>query len=122
MKHFYATWIFLLLIFLSAFCKPSIAQNFHLVKDIETSTDSYPSNWNYSITNFSKTRGFAVLNSISYFGADDGLNGRGLWRTDGSSAGTYQVKAGTNPDNIIVANGKLFFTGSGPVGLWMSDG
>jgi ELWxxDGT repeat protein len=112
----------ILFIILIALNTTGSAQNFHLVKDINTSTDGYPTNFNNNVYNFSNYYAYAVLNGISYFGADDGIHGRGLWRSDGTSEGTYQVKPGIDPNNIIVSNGKLYFVGSGLARLWTSDG
>ncbi len=66
-----------------------------------------------------------------YFTADNGINGRELWRSDGTSAGTYMVKdinpgfTGSNPSNLIDVNGVLFFTATTPgegTELWRTDG
>ena len=81
--------IFLVLLILTGFVKQATAQNFQLVKDINTSSDANPSNYNPNIRNYSNSNFFAVLNGISYFAADDGVNGFGLWRTDGTTANTY---------------------------------
>ena len=35
---------------------------------------------------------FTVLNNALLFSADDGVTGRELWKTDGTDAGTIQVK------------------------------
>ena len=57
-----------------------------------------------------------ALGGKLYFGADDGTNGRGLWMTDGTGAGTVAVPLGglvdATPDvgNLVTAGGKLFFT------------
>lgn len=114
--------VVVLMLFVIVLGKSSIAQNFHLVKDINASKDGYP--YNYSSGMVTKNTGneYAILNGVSYFGADDGIHGRSLWRTDGTEAGTYMVKDGVEPNNITVSNGKLFFVGKDNPGLWKSDG
>src|SRR5262245_6988290 len=52
-----------------------------LVKDINQATAS------------SAPHAFAVIGSLIYFSADDGIHGRTLWRSDGTVAGTSLVKA-----------------------------
>ncbi|MDQ2720230.1 MAG: T9SS type A sorting domain-containing protein [Bacteroidota bacterium] len=103
------------------------AQNFHLVKDININTNSNPHNsYNQSNVWYNETSNtdFAVLNGIGYFSADDGVNGYGLWRSDGTAQGTYEIKDSINPVNITVSNGKIFFFGqsTGAIGLWSCDG
>ncbi|MFN6249748.1 ELWxxDGT repeat protein, partial [Microcystis sp.] len=79
-----------------------------LVKDINPgSVGSYP--------------GFltAVGNTL-FFQAYDGENGRGLWKSDGTAAGTVLVKdinpgydspfSGLNPQNRTAVGKTLFFT------------
>lgn len=73
--------------------------------------------------------GIAQIDGILYFSADDGSTGKELWRSDGSRAGTYVVKdinaaGGSGADNLIVANGKLYFTADDGTGkaFWVSDG
>lgn len=120
-RNFYYR-LFMILMLVAAVQNKIDAQNFRLVKDINTSTDGNPQNFKSSSTGSSAV-GYAVLNGISYFAADDGVNGRGLWRSDGTGAGTYQLKSGINPSNIIASTGKIYFSGnSSPIGLWKSDG
>ncbi|GGB78632.1 hypothetical protein GCM10011325_02690 [Dyadobacter sediminis] len=88
-----------------------------------------------AVTNFAKSGsmplGFTQINGVSYFSADDGINGRELWKTNGSTAGTVLVSDiqsgvnGSNPEQITHVNGTAFFvTGSGSQvhGLWKTGG
>ena len=103
------------------------AQNFHLVKDINTSTDSYPFGSDFS-NNYNPS--YITLNGISYFIASNGTHGTELWRSDGTSAGTYLVKdinpgaASSGIYYMTVSNNKLFFsaTNASATELWVSDG
>ena len=75
---------------------------------------------------------FAVLNGDLYFSADDGRNGRELWRSNGTSVGTQLVAdinrgaESSNPSNLTVFNDLIYFsaddgTGEG-IELWRTDG
>jgi ELWxxDGT repeat protein len=64
------------------------------------------------------------------FAGDDGVNGRELWMTDGTLAGTYQLMnlapgpASSNPAWMVRVGSKLFFTATdGITGteLWVID-
>ena len=102
--------------------------NFHLTKDINTATvSSYPYN------NPANTlANFAVLNNVAYFGANDGISGTELWRSDGTRAGTSLVKdiipgsdSGGAVNGIIAANGLLYFSAFTSINgrePWVSDG
>ena len=103
-----------------------------LVKDIQTgSPDSLPAQ-------------FANLNNAFIFAADDGLNGREVWKSDGvaGGGGTFLLKdiyTGTtpigspsvdvpnssSPENFTVVGGNVYFTATNAANgleLWKSDG
>lgn len=95
-----------------------------LVKDIfPGSTFNWPnSSTPYDLTN---------VNGTLFFTADNGTNGRELWKSNGTAAGTVLVKdirpgaAGSLLDNLTDVNGTLFFVaddGTNGVALWKSNG
>jgi ELWxxDGT repeat protein len=65
-----------------------------------------------------------------FFAADNGLNGRELWKTDGTPAGTVLLRdinpgpAAASPSHMMNLNGSLLFWATGPSGVdpWISDG
>ncbi len=70
------------------------------------------------------------VNGVMYFAADDGTQGRELWKSDGTVEGTELVRdifplASSDPSNLTNVNGTLYFTavsfGTGNE-LWKSDG
>ncbi len=74
----------------------------------------------------------ASLNDVVFFPASDS-RGRELWRTDGSTAGTFLVKdvntssglRNSNPTSLTVFNEKIFFSaddGLNGTELWVTDG
>ena len=74
---------------------------------------------------------FTQVGDFVYFTADDGENGRELWRTDGSVSGTTLVldiqpgSESSNPRDLVEFNGSLVFAandGTSGEELWISDG
>jgi ELWxxDGT repeat protein len=75
---------------------------------------------------------FTAVNGVVLFsgGGSDGLNG--LYVTDGSTGGTYQLAVsgasnveGLNPSNLVALGGEVLFTGidsTSAYGLWVSNG
>lgn len=83
--------------------------------------------------NNSGIRNFTNINNTIYFDATDGstspYNGKELWKSDGTDAGTVIVRdivSGTgdsSPNYITNANGVLYFAaGNSSTSLWKSDG
>jgi ELWxxDGT repeat protein len=74
----------------------------------------------------------APVGTEMFFGADNGINGVELWKTDGSAVGTMMVKDinpgsadGFTPGIVSGFEGHFYFTGSDPtIGPqpWVSDG
>ena len=113
-----------------------------IVRDIAPGTQSQI-NTEYPLS--SNPLGMTNLNGTLYFSADDGQNGRELWMSDGTEAGTRMVRdiaageapyyydgyyygiypSASNPSRLTAFDGKLFFTaddGSNGIELWVSDG
>jgi ELWxxDGT repeat protein len=75
---------------------------------------------------------FTNMGDYIFFTANDGINGQELWRSDGTTAGTYMVKdinnepnTGSFPSELKNINGILYFVANdGTFGyeLWRSDG
>ena len=71
-----------------------------------------------------------VMNNILYFQANNGVDGIELWRSDGTTAGTYIVKninptGDAFPDGFTVLNGVLYFqatTDEYGSEVWCTDG
>ena len=102
-----------------------------LVTDINT----LPGYSNFQLSRGSYPRSLTNLNGTLYFFSDDGVTGAELWKSDGSVAGTIQVKdirpglAGsqypTNSVALINHLGTLYFAADDEVHgseLWRSDG
>ncbi len=76
-----------------------------------------------------------AMGGVLYFAYDDVVHGTELWRSDGTSSGTYMVadinpgSAGSDPTELIAYNGVLYFAATDAnsstdhgVELWRSDG
>jgi len=98
------------------------------VKDIRVGTQPFqlPSD-NFETAGLSPTN----VNGTLFFTFDDGVTGRELWKSDGTSAGTARVKdirAGaesSDPMTLTAVGGTLYFTADDGVSgreLWKSDG
>ena len=94
-----------------------------MVKDI------YPGYTTSGIAYSSEPRNLTNVNGTLFFTANNGINGRELWKSDGTEAGTIMVKDidpnFSNPLELTNVNGILFFTANtsaNGVELWKSDG
>jgi ELWxxDGT repeat protein len=94
-------------------------QIFSLLKDINVGSAG------------SSASNLTAINGQLFFSAEDGINGREVWKTNGTEAGTILVKdinpgAGSSlPSEFINANGIIYFVADDGVHgteLWKSDG
>jgi ELWxxDGT repeat protein len=112
-----------------------------LVKDINPGEASSGIGYGYQSGSQSFAAPF-VFSSVAYFSADDGVHGQALWRSDGTTVGTYMVRdldpngiggggsilAGSpsSPAAFFVADQTLFFVlragSTGQPQLWRTDG
>src|SRR5207302_399773 len=95
-----------------------------LVKDINPN-NSNPNGGNSYVADITN------VNGVAFFSAENGTNGRELWKSDGTEAGTVLVKdinPGSSsgiPAYLTNVNGTLFFDADDGVHgreLWTSDG
>ena len=71
-----------------------------------------------------------AINNVLYFGADDGVNGTELWKSDGTNAGTVLIKDiypgsnSSNPQWFAELSGQIYFNANDNTGshLFRSDG
>jgi len=106
------------------------AQQFHLVKDINTSKNSSPVSNTPTFFYSDELRPYVVLNGAAFFVADDGIHGKELWQSNGTAAGTSMVadifsgEKDGNPQELVLFNNRVFFTAvnESSAGVWMSDG
>jgi ELWxxDGT repeat protein len=107
---------------LIAVCLPLGAQTPYLVKDINTTANSFAAS--------SSPANFFRFGSRVYFSATTQASGTELWSTDGTQSGTAQVAdidrgtLSSNPSRFIVVNGNLLFNARDSRGeeLWTTDG
>ncbi|CAN5695367.1 hypothetical protein BH10BAC2_BH10BAC2_14360 [soil metagenome] len=93
-------------------------QRFNITKDIYAGTNS----------DFSEME---TYNGITYFSANDGIHGSEVWRTDGTTSGTYMVAdinegiGNSYPYDFTACGGVIFFKAYVPIygmELWKTDG
>ena len=106
--------------------------------DTSTSTSTFTSTFTSTSTSTgaannpnSTPHEFVTVGGATYFAANDPANGRELWKSDGTPAGTVMVKdiypgvTGSGPSNLTGMNGAVYFQANdGSYGweLWKSDG
>ena len=96
-----------------------------LVKDIaEDSLTTFPSSAPSQLTN---VNGLLMFTAADYYVANNGTNGRELWRSDGTTNGTFLVKdinpgpGSSNPAGLTNIKGTTYFSandGSSGIELW----
>jgi ELWxxDGT repeat protein/VCBS repeat-containing protein len=106
----------------------------HLLKDINTVSPTASHDAFGGYNNPSSDANFAsplVIGSEMYFGANDGVHGNELWKTDGTTSGTVMVSniapgsASSNPFYLTAFNGDAYFVatdGTHGYQVWESDG
>src|SRR5690606_674501 len=81
--------------------------------------DLYPGGY------WSNPSAFVEHQGVAYFVARAPTEGRFLWRSDGSAAGTWRVATASGVQQLTVAGGSLYFgasSGGSGVEPWTSDG
>ncbi len=118
----YRALLFLVVQIFFAYPGSLVAQTPELVLDINTFDDT-----DYNIDHFYLFK----KDSLIYFEAGDGIHGKELWVTDGTSEGTRMLKdinigyQGSLPSGFVPYQGKLYFNATDGVHgheLWVTDG
>lgn len=74
---------------------------------------------------------FIAVGGVLYFNADDGIDGRELWKSDGTEPGTVMVHdinpgaGSSSPRDLTESGGEIFFKaddGTNGTELWKTDG
>ena len=98
-----------------------------LAADATVLKDIFPGNASSLPSSVQQQTPSQPLNGWVYFNANDGTHGFELWRTDGTEANTQLFldltpgSGRSDPQNFMVANGKLFFTAAGG-NLYVTNG
>jgi ELWxxDGT repeat protein len=95
-------------------------------------------NANTTVGLLAYTQGFTIFDGVAYFDGYDKAGNIGLWRTNGTVAGTYEIRPivgafkvgspGTDiqPDYMCVVGNEMFFGGAdlqdAQYGLWVTNG
>ena len=104
------------------------ATNVAFFSGLEWLTDGTAAGTHEVIGSPNASFGYAVLNGALLFsgGTADGTPGVGLWRSDGTSAGTTEIASFVEPAYLTIYNGKALFNGynslTGHADLWVTDG
>ncbi len=79
----------------------------------------------------SYARSIPKIGDVGFVALPDKDRGTELWRSDGTVGGTFLLQdiapdaASSNPSNLTVANGEMYFTATGDSlveGIWKTDG